>query len=258
MTVFEKISAEKTFRYPSNWPVLKTIEMHTGGEPLRVITSGYPAAGNRSVFEYRNLLKSEFDHFRTALMFEPRGHADMYGCVLMPPQKNDSDFGVLFMHNEGYSTMCGHATIALAKLAVEMGWIELIEPITEFKIDAPCGQLRCFAHIKDGEVVTTSFLNVPSFVVSEGSIIDLPGFGKIKYDVAYGGAFYAFVDADDLGISMTTDNYRNLIEIGMDIKRAVSQTNKEIKHPYEPDLSFLYGTIFTGKGHSADAHSRNV
>lgn len=232
--------------------------MHTGGEPLRVILSGLPELKGNNVLEYRRYMKENHDHLRTALMFEPRGHADMYGCILVPPNDEGADFGILFTHNEGYSTMCGHATIAITKLAVEMGWVEKVEPITKVVIDAPCGRLESFARIENGVVTSVYFHCVPSFVVGLDYEVEVDGLGTIKYDLAYGGAFYAYVDADRYGIKMTPDNYRQLIEKGTAIKQAVIQANNQIIHPFESDLSELYGTIFTGKAHRADVHSRNV
>ncbi|MDW3208279.1 MAG: proline racemase family protein [Reichenbachiella sp.] len=258
MNTFERIQSYQTFTPPTNWLKIKTIDMHTGGEPLRVILSGLPELKGNNVLEYRRYMKENHDQFRTALMFEPRGHADMYGCILVPPNDEETDFGILFTHNEGYSTMCGHATIAITKLAVEMEWVDKVEPITKVVIDAPCGRLESFAKINQGEVTSVYFHCVPSFVVGLDYEVEVEGIGIIKYDLAYGGAFYAYVDADKYGIDMTEKNYRQLIEKGMAIKHAVINTNNQIIHPFEPEMSELYGTIFTGKPHATDIDSRNV
>ena len=111
---------------PDHWPFIKTIDMHTGGEPLRVIIDGYPPIEGNKILEKRRYVRDNLDNLRKTLMWEPRGHTDMYGLLILPPERPDSDFGVLFMHNEGYSTMCGHAIIAITKLAVEMGWVKKI------------------------------------------------------------------------------------------------------------------------------------
>ncbi len=229
--------------------------MHTGGEPLRVILDGFPKVEGSNVLDYRNYIKTNFDHLRTALMFEPRGHADMYGVVVTP--SSVADFGVVFMHNEGYSTMCGHATIAIAKLAVEAGWVPKVVPETKLLIEAPCGVLTAYVSVENGQVEKVRFLNVPSFVVELDAVVEVPGIGKVKYDLAYGGAYYAFVNADELGIPCTPTHYQELIRKGMDIKRAVMKTNT-INHPKESDLSFLYGTIFIGGPVSDGVNSRNV
>lgn len=245
-----------SFTPPANWLSIKTIDMHTGGEPLRVILDGFPPLEGESVLDYRNYIKKHHDKLRTALMFEPRGHADMYGLVITPSKV--ADFGVVFMHNEGYSTMCGHATIALTKLAVEAGWVDVKEPETKILIEAPCGVLTCYAQVQNGKVENVRFLNVPSYVVALDETVEVPGIGTIQYDLAYGGAYYAFVDANALNIACTPDNFQLLIEKGMDIKRAVMTKNDKIVHPTEKDLSFLYGTIFIGGPISAGVDSRNV
>jgi len=153
--------------------------------------------------------------------------------------------------------MCGHGIIALTKVTVQTGMIEAKEPITQIKIDTPAGLVTSYAKVKSGKVESVYFHNVPSFVLTMDKIIDVQGIGRVKYDIAFGGAFYAFVNADDLGIGMKGENLRELIEKGMAIKNAVIKSYP-IKHPFEEDLNFLYGTIFYGKPHSKDADSRNV
>ena len=242
---------------PETWLKIKTIDAHTAGEPLRIILEGLPEIKGNTILEKRKYMKENFDHLRTALMFEPRGHADMYGAIITEPEKEDSDFGVLFLHNEGYSTMCGHGIIALTKVVVQTGMIEAIEPVTEIKIDTPAGLVTSFAKVKSGKVESVYFHNVPSFVLTMDKIVDVQGIGKVEYDIAFGGAFYAFVNADELEIRMNEENYRELIEKGMAIKKAVMKSHP-IKHPFEKDLNFLYGTIFYGKASSKEADSRNV
>ncbi len=190
-------------------------------------------------------------------MWEPRGHADMYGCILTEPITKHADFGVLFLHNEGYSTMCGHGIIAVTKVAVETGLIKMKRPETVVRIDSPAGLITAYARIKNGKVGSVYFHNVPSFVLMLDQVVDVPHIGRVRFDLAFGGAFYAFVKAEDVGVRMIAEDYRSLIEKGMAIKRAV-MNNFSIPHPFENDLSFLYGTIFTGPAMSSGAHSRNV
>ena len=258
MTTYDKIIANTNFEVPENWLKIRTIDMHTGGEPLRVIVDGFPELPDKNVLASRRFVKEDYDHLRQSLMFEPRGHADMYGCLLLPPDTADADFGILFMHNEGYSTMCGHAIIAISTLAVIMNWIDVTEGDNLLKIDAPCGRINSYARVENGKVVGVRFEGVPSFVVALNSTISLPGIGKINYDLAYGGAFYAYVDASQLDLVLLPENYAKIINSGMAIKRAVMENNKDIVHPFEPDLSFLYGTIFIGGPVSAGQDSRNV
>ena len=257
--VYQQIKTKTDFQAPEGWLKIKTIDMHTGGEPLRVIVSGLPLMKGDSVLEYRRYMRDNLDHLRTALMFEPRGHADMYGCVLLPPNDDNADFGILFIHNEGYSSMCGHAIIAISKLAVEMSWVKNTYPQTKLEIDAPCGRITSRVNINsDGKVIDTEFHCVPSFVVGLDFEVEVEGLGKVNYDLAYGGAFYAYVNADDLGIDLDKHSYSELIEKGMAIKRGVIATNKNIIHPFEEDLSFLYGTIFISGKTQNGGDDRNV
>lgn len=260
MGTFQNIQRHKKFEPNPDWLRIETIDMHTGGEPLRVIINGFPELKGDSVLEYRRYCKDHYDHLRTALMFEPRGHADMYGCILTPPNDKEGDFGVVFLHNEGYSTMCGHAIIALTTLAVDMKWISVKEGDNKIKIDAPCGRITSYARVNSGQVTGVRFHCVPSFVVGLDQMVDVPGMGTITYDLAYGGAFYAYVDMDrnNLDFGLSKDSFQSLISKGMAIKNAVMQQNHEILHPFEPDLSFLYGTIFTGRPHDLCNDSRNV
>lgn len=239
---------------------IETIDMHTGGEPLRVILNGYPEIKGNSVLERRRYCKENLDHLRTALMFEPRGHSDMYGCLLTPPNDNEGDFGIIFLHNEGYSTMCGHAVIAISTLAVEMNWISVNEGENIIKIDAPCGRITSIIDVQDSKVLGVRFHCVPSFVVGLDRKVQVEGIGEITYDLAYGGAFYAYVDMkkNNFEFDLSTESYQALIHAGMNIKRAVMKDDKEILHPFENDLSYLYGTIFIGVSENADIHSKNV
>ncbi|MEA3476905.1 MAG: proline racemase family protein [Bacteroidota bacterium] len=242
---------------PAHWSRISTIDMHTGGEPLRVLADGYPEVKGETILEKRKYFRDHLDHLRKGLMWEPRGHADMYGAVLTEPCTREADFGTFFMHNEGYSTMCGHAIIALTKFVLDTGLIEKDGDTPQLIIDAPPGQIISTAYRKSGVVHSVSFENVPSFVLYRDQQVEVPGMGKIQYDVAFGGAFYAIVDADKINVSLDPSGVNRLIELGMLIKRSVMK-EKEIRHPFEQDLSFLYGTIFTGKPFNTLRHSRNV
>jgi trans-L-3-hydroxyproline dehydratase len=233
---------------------IKTIDMHTGGEPLRIVLDGYPPIKGRTVLEKRHYLKTHLDYLRLYLMWEPRGHADMYGCVLVEPNDSEADFGVIFMHNDGYSTMCGHAIIALASLAVELDWVKKEDLGTKVTIDAPCGRIRAFV-LPDGSV---EFEGVPSFVLQRNIEVMLDDTKRIQVDIAYGGAFYAYVDISQFNFGMDGKDYQQLINMGRIIKQKIKDSALEILHPYESDLSFLYGTIFYSKVDRHQLKSKNV
>ncbi len=242
---------------PSNWLKVSTIDMHTGGEPLRILMDGLPEIKGNSVLEKRRFFKENFDQIRTGLMFEPRGHADMYGAVISEPSTPEADFDVFFIHNEGYSTMCGHAVLALTKFAIETGLVKVDKTAPKLTINVPAGTVYATAKIEDGIVVESAFKNVPSYLYLKDKTVEVEGLGTVKFDVAFGGAYYAFVEADSFGLKMLPESYQQCIDYGRKIKHAVMD-NFEIKHPFEEDLSFLYGTIFTGKSEDPNNHSRNV
>jgi len=234
-----------------------TIDAHTAGEPLRVILSGYPEIEGSTILDRRRSAQEHHDALRTALMWEPRGHADMYGCLIVPPETEGADFGVLFLHNEGWSTMCGHGIIAVTTVVLETGMLPTTGSETEVRIDTPAGLVIARGHVEDGRATRVAFTNVPSFVLLAGQEVQVPGLGSVRYDVAFGGAFYAFVDAAEIGVTLGPESFQQLIDKGMAIKRAVMAAGG-IPHPFEEDLSFLYGTIFTGVPLSEGADSRNV
>lgn len=245
------------WRPPENWLRIRTIDAHTGGEPFRIIVGGMPEVKGDTVLERRRYARAHLDHIRKILMQEPRGHPDMYGCIITPPDRPDSDVGVLFLHNEGYSTMCGHGIIALSKVMVETRWVEVVEPETTLRFDTPAGQIVSHVRVQDGGVSHVSFLNVPSFVAELDCQIEVPELGTVRYDLAFGGAFYAYVDAASAGVSCRPEEVRTLIRKGMAIKRAI-MAGREISHPFEQDLGFLYGTIFVDAPENPANHSRNV
>jgi proline racemase len=246
--------------------ILRTIDAHTAGEPLRLIVEGWPPPEGSTMLERRVWAREHQDVLRRTLMLEPRGHADMYGALLTEPERGDSDAGVLFMHNEGYSTMCGHGIIAVATIAFERqlitgpadaGGADADLPLV---LDAPAGQIRARARliVTGGRrrVERVSFVNVPSFVLASGVPVTL-GSRAFTVDVGFGGAFYAIVDAEAAGMAMAADHLTELRRTGMDIKHAVEAAIKVV-HPEEPGLEGIYGTIFTGPPARSDAHLRNV
>ena len=252
-----EVNKLKNWNQPDGWTEFQTIDAHTEGEPLRIILSGYPVLKGKTLLEKRNNAQNHHDELRKALIWEPRGHADMYGAIIVEPETTSADFGVIFIHNEGYSTGCGHAVIALTKVFVETGLIPMKEPETEVTMDVPSGFIKSYAKVKNGQVVKVRFENVPSFVQSLDAEVDVPGLGTINYDLAFGGAFYAFVDVAQFDLDCTPEYQNQLIETGMKIKHAVMDS-VEMVHPLEPDMNFLYGTIFTGALRDPNHHSRNV
>jgi proline racemase len=236
--------------------MIRTIDAHTAGEPLRLIVDGFPRVEGRTILEKREFIREHCDHLRRALMLEPRGHADMYGALLTEPEHAGSDAGVLFMHNEGYSTMCGHGVIAVVTIALERGLIVLPQGRTGIVLDSPAGPIHATAIMDGSRVARVRFRNVPSFVLHGGVPVRL-GSRELRADVAFGGAFYAIVDSEAAGIPVVPERLPELRAAGMEIKRSLEKT-LTVVHPAEPGLHGIYGTIFTGPPSSENADLRNV
>ncbi len=244
---------------PADWARITTVDAHAEGEPLRVILSGLPPIPGDTILAKRRYARENLDGWRRTLMFEPRGHADMYGCILTEPVTTDGDIGVLFLHNEGFSTMCGHGIIGLVTVVFETGLRQAESGTPVLRLDTPAGRVTARAgwDAAARRVRSVSFENVPSFVYVLDQFVEVEGLGRVRYDVAFGGAFYAYCDAADLGVSVTPGDFRRLIDVGMRVKRAV-MASLPLQHPFEADLGFLYGTIIVGAPEAADSDSRNV
>src|SRR3954466_5846800 len=263
---------------------VKTIDAHAAGEPLRLIVDGFSSPRGKTMLEKREWVRRHADHLRRALMLEPRGHADMYGAILTEPVSPGSHAGVLFMHNEGYSTMCGHGVVAVTTIALERGLLMPAGDGEAVVYDSPAGTIRARARIAPpsqvsghvgvrqdtgsgvpaGEqigaphrrVESVAFVNVPSFVLHGGLVVKL-GTRHIRVDVAFGGAFYAIVDAEAVGLPIDAPHLPELRRAGMEIKHAI-EAAQAIAHPLEPGLKGIYGTIFTGPPSDERADLRNV
>lgn len=238
--------------------VISAIDTHAAGEPLRIITGGLPEVPGRNLLERKKNFACHFDGVRKALIWEPRGHHGMYGCVLMPPSSGEADLGVLFLQNEGYSTMCGHGIIALATALVETGMIESKGAETPITLETPAGLIYATAHVsKQGYVEHVSFMNVPSFVYARDVRIKVPDIGQVVVDVAYGGAFYAILQVEQVGLRVVPEAISELVEVGEAVKHAVNGKLR-VTHPEEEELSFLYGTILVDEPERTEHHSRNI
>jgi trans-L-3-hydroxyproline dehydratase len=239
--------------------VLKTIDAHAAGEPLRLVVEGLPRPSGKTMLQKREWMRRHVDHLRRALMLEPRGHADMYGAVLTEPVSPGSHAGVLFMHNEGYSTMCGHGVVAVATIAIERGLL-FDRDSDAITLDTPAGTVHARARVvRNGErtrVDSVTFVNVPSFVFAAGQPVKI-GTRELRVDIAFGGAFYAIVDTEAIGVPLEVPRLPELRRIATDIKAAL-EAAVTITHPAEPGLTGLYGVIFTGPPGDPEAHLRNL
>ena len=241
-------------RFPSE---IRTCEMHTGGEPVRIVTSGYPPIPGDTILAKRRHARERLDHLRRFLMHEPRGHNDMYGVIPVEPDDPEADLAVLFCHNEGYSTMCGHATIAVARWAVDRGLVAVEEPRTTVRIQCPCGLVTAHVLCRDGRAGMVHFESVGAFAPLLDASVEVGGVGKVMVDIGYGGAFYAFVPAARFGLDMRKSPARALVDAAWAVTCA-AKSQLELNHPGHPDLAFLYGTILTDGTHGEGRPSANV
>ena len=224
--------------------IYDTVDLHTAGEPVRIVTGGYPALAGATILEKRRDARDRFDHIRTTLMLEPRGHAGMYGVIPVAPSAPDAELAVLFTHNEGYSTMCGHATIAIGRWAVESGRVPSVDGRARFGLETPCGVVQVSVEPAGDEAPLVTFESVPAFASHFDLSLGVPGLGIVTLDIAFGGAYYAILPASRLGLPFMTTPIATLVAAGVAITDAV-RAAVPITHPTEPDLGFLYGTILT-------------
>ena len=228
-------------------PVVSVVDYHTGGEPFRIVTAGVPPLEGAPILERRRFARAELDAFRRLLVYEPRGHADMYGCHVVSPDDEGADLGVVFFHNEGYSTACGHGTIALVTWALDEGVVERREGETRVVVDVPSGRLETWAAVEDGRVRSVRFRNVPSFVRAER----IEAAGRVV-DLAFGGAFYASLEE-----RVEPGELPRLITLGRELKAALEAAH-DVVHPLERELRDVYGVIFWQEEGEGPLTQRNV
>ncbi|MFO7572707.1 MAG: proline racemase family protein [Gaiellaceae bacterium] len=222
-------------------------DYHTGGEPFRIVTGGVGELRGATILDKRRDALERLDHVRRLLVYEPRGHADMYGCHVVEPNDDGADLGVVFFHNAGYSTACGHGTIALVTWALDDGVVERREGENRVVVDVPSGRLETWAEVERGKVRSVRFRNVPAYVWGEG--LDA---GGRRVDVAFGGAFYASLEE-----RVEPSELPRLIELGRELKHAI-EAEHEVVHPLEPELRDVYGVVFWQEEADDPLTQRNV
>lgn len=223
--------------------MLTTIDMHVAGEPLRIITGGLPEIKGETQPERRAYCMAHLDHIRKFLMHEPRGHAGMYGCIITPPASDHADFGVLFMHNEGWSTMCGHGIIAVVTMGIETGKFEVMNNKRRFIIDSPAGEIIASAEYDGEKVQSVTFENVPAFTYLSSIELKIDDV-EFEIDVCFGGAFYAILNSSLLNFTHRMQNVSDFKYWGKRIKEELEK-NFDIQHPLQDDLNGIYGVIFS-------------
>ena len=236
--------------------VYHAVDSHTEGMPTRVITGGVGVLPGDTMFERRQRFVAERDDLRTLLMCEPRGHAAMSGAILQPPTRPDADYGVLYIEVSGCLPMCGHGTIGVATVLVETGMVEVTEPETVIRLDAPAGLVTARVKVKDGKAESVTLENVPSYSHALDQVVDVEGFGQVRYDIAYGGNFYAFVHLEDLGIEFDRRNGQKMLDAALAIMDAINDQNP-VAHPENPDINVCHHVYLEAPGSTAE-HSRHA
>jgi len=227
------------------------------GEPTRVVVGGVPQIQGKTMPEKKKYLEDHLDYLRTAIMHEPRGHNDMFGSIMTAACSPEADFGIIFMDGGGYLNMCGHGSIGAATVAVETGIVPMKEPVTEVVMEAPAGIIRAKVQVKNEKVQEVSIVNVPAFLYKADQQIDLPGYGKITFDISFGGSFFAIVPAKQLNIKLLPENADKLKVLGIQIRDII---NKEIKiqHPVLEHIKTVDLVEFFDETDNPKANLRNV
>ena len=236
--------------------VLHAVDSHTEGMPTRVITGGVGALPGSSMFERRQWFIENSDDLRTLLMYEPRGHASMSGAILQPPTRPDADWGVLYIEVSGCLPMCGHGTIGVATVLVETGMVAVTEPVTTIRLDTPAGLVVAEVAVEDGAAKAVTIRNVPSFSHTLDGRVQVPGLGEVRYDLAYGGNFYAMVELDEIGLPFDRAEKQRLLDAGLSIMASINEQARPI-HPENPEIGGCHHVALIAPGSDAK-HSRHA
>lgn len=237
--------------------VIHTVESHTEGMPTRVVVGGVGMIPGSTMFERRAYFMEHMDDLRTLLMYEPRGHSAMSGAILQPSTRPDADWGVLYIEVSGCLPMCGHGTIGVATVLVETGMVEVLEPLTVVRLDTPAGLVVVEVMVENGKALSVTLTNVPSFSYALDQVVDVSGYGKIRYDMAYGGNFYAIVPVERVGLTIAPENGGKLLAAGLAISEAINEQNRPV-HPENPEIAVCHHVDFISQGSEGPLHWRNA
>lgn len=234
-----------------------TVESHTEGMPTRVVTSGIGEIPGSTMFERRQYFMEHMDEIRQWLMYEPRGHSAMSGAILQAPTREDADWGVLYIEVSGCLPMCGHGTIGVATVLVEKGLVAVVEPVTTIRLDTPAGLVVVDVEVSEGKARSVTLTNVPSFSLALDERVDVPGFGKITYDMAFGGNFYAIIPIERINLDFKRGNGQKILNAGLAISEAINEQNRPV-HPENPDIAICHHVDFIAPGSEGPLHWRNA
>jgi proline racemase len=236
--------------------VITVVETHSCGETTKVVMGGFPRIEGKSMWEKTKYCQDHFDHLRKALMTQPRGFSGILGAIVTEPVNREADFGLIFTYSGGYFPSCGDSTFSVTKALIEQGMVQVEEPITKVVLDTGAGLVRAEAEVSNGIVGEISF-EAPTAFYQESRVIDVPDIGKIHADIAFGGMYYAIVDAEEVGVAVKPDNARKLTSVGMNILNAA---NKQVKvsHPEKPELNKIELVTFSAKPAKPEHHFKHA
>ncbi|BAJ32438.1 MULTISPECIES: proline racemase family protein [Kitasatospora] len=237
--------------------VFHAVDSHTEGMPTRVITGGFGTIPGATMAERRVHFQQHLDEFRTLLMYEPRGHAAMSGAILQPPTRPDADFGVLYIEVSGLLPMCGHGTIGVATVLVETGMVPVVEPVTTIRLDTPAGLVVVDVKVENGAAVGVTLRNVPSYSVALDRRIEVPGYGTVTYDLAYGGNYYAILPLEQFGLPFERERKDDILAAGLAMMDAINASDDRPVHPENPSIHSCHHVQLLAPGSDAK-HSRHA
>ncbi|MFD0921349.1 proline racemase family protein [Saccharopolyspora rosea] len=235
---------------------ISAVDSHTEGMPTRVVTGGVGPVPGDSMAQRRRYFIEHLDDLRRFLVDEPRGHPAMSGAILQPPTRPDADWGVLYIEVSGLLPMCGHGTIGVATVLVETGMVPVTEPETAVRLDTPAGLVEARVAVRDGTAERVTLRNVDSFAVALDAEVPVPGLGRVRYDMAYGGNFYAIVELDDLGLPFDRSRKDEILDAGLRIMAAVNEHDRP-RHPVDELVAGCKHVQFVAPDSTA-RHSRNA
>jgi proline racemase len=236
---------------------IHTIDSHTMGEPTRIVVGGVPRIPGKTMADKKKYLEDNLDYVRTSLMHEPRGHNDMFGSIITNATTDEADFGIIFMDGGGYLNMCGHGSIGAATIAVESGMVKVTEPYTDIVMEAPAGLVRARVKVENGKAKEATITNVPSFLYKKDLVIEVPAIGQVTLDIAFGGSFFAIVDAKQLGVKVETSQSDELLKIGLEVRDIINQSVK-VQHPEKSHINSVDLVEIYDKADHPEAHYKNV
>jgi proline racemase len=236
--------------------VIHTVESHTEGMPTRVVTGGVGVIPGATMFDRRRWFMANSDGLRRFLMNEPRGHAAMSGAILQPPTRPDADVGVLFIEVSGCLPMCGHGTIGVATVLVETGMVPVVEPVTTIRLDTPAGLVVADVRVEGGAARAVTFRNVPSFLLRADAEVSVPGAGAVRYDLAFGGNFYAILPIERVGLPFDREAKQQILTAGLALMDAINAQDRPV-HPDNPEIAVCRHIQFVAPGSDA-RHSRHA